>query len=160
MRIQAILFDLHHTITRMKETVFGFIRRISLQNGIDLTDTSDVDLQTAFWESYRFLGKFQVQNNVEPHWGSEPEHWVEADMRMYQFLGIDDIDRKTLLEIETAFKHETLETDYEFLHEDCNELLTRLRKRGYGLGICTRRHDEPSGFLRREGIMDLMSAVT
>jgi FMN phosphatase YigB (HAD superfamily) len=131
-----------------------------LQNGIDVTSASDTDLQTAFGEADRFLAEYQIRNNVGPHWGSQPEHWIEADLRMYQFLGLDDIDRKTLLKIENAFKYEILETDYEFLHEDSHHLLTQLKKRGYKLGICTRRHDDPSGLLKREGIVDLISAVT
>lgn len=160
MKTRAILFDLHHTLTRTKESVFGLIRRISLQNGIDLTDTTDADLQTAFREADRFLAEFEVKNNVGAHWGSEPEHWIEADLRMFQALGIDDIEKRRILKIEIEFKYEILETDYEYLHEDCNELLTQLRKRGYELGICTRRHDDPSGLLEREGVKDLISSVT
>ncbi len=160
MRFNVILFDLHHTLTRTRESPNSMLRRVAEESGIDLSTRSDSDLTLAYAKSNEWLLRYQLENNVGPDWGAEAEQWIEADRVMFEHLGVGGLGEETILEIERRWKREVRSGAWESLHSEAEQVLSQLRSRGYTLGLCTRRYDDPAQLLEIFGIRHLFSVVT
>ncbi|TXT55222.1 MAG: hypothetical protein BAJATHORv1_40132 [Candidatus Thorarchaeota archaeon] len=160
MDIQAVLFDLHHKITKNKMSPIQVFRDVCESVGLSLGEFSDEKVARAFSVSDKWLAQYCVKENVGPLWGQNPEDWIDADRMIFSSLGIDNIDTELILEIEKRFKYETRETDYETLTEDGRKTICALYNNGFKLGICTRRHDDPRPFLKRSKILHMLHSVT
>ncbi|MBD3406865.1 MAG: HAD hydrolase-like protein [Candidatus Lokiarchaeota archaeon] len=160
MNVKAIIFDLHHTITRTKKSALAVFKEIAISVGINLEGITDKEIKDAFRKSDNWLSEYCIRENVEPHWGHEPSDWIEADRIIFKELGFTKIEKDIIINLEKRFKYETRETDYEMLTEDAKETLEILHKEGYAIGICTRRHDNPTSFLKRSNVLHLIDAVT
>ena len=158
-RIRTILFDLHHTLTQIRETPHALLKRIAAEFDVDLSGFSEEDLQIGFTRIMGWFAEFQIKNNVGQKWGGQIEDWIEADRRMFEALGFNDLSYETIYGIEKRWKHETCHTDFETLTEDAIEIIKRLHERGYILGICTRRHDDPSELIQKSGLNQYISTL-
>jgi HAD superfamily hydrolase (TIGR01549 family) len=76
---------------------------------------------------------------------------------MYEALGFKDLSDSAMYKIEETWK-EVLNT-WESLRSDARDTLYELHNRGYLLGICTRRPDDPTELLQKWDILDLISTV-
>ncbi|MFW9800869.1 MAG: HAD family hydrolase [Candidatus Thorarchaeota archaeon] len=159
MLVAAILFDLHHTLTQLKESLQSLMRRISKEHGLDLSHFSDDELNEAFLRAEEWLQEYQVGENVDPSWGELPEHWVPAVGIAFETLGFKDLSNDLLMSIESKWKYVTTSTDFEFFIEESIQAMVELHRRGYQLGICTRRHDNPIGVIERSGLQHVFSVV-
>ena len=158
-RIRTILFDLHHTLTKLRENPNTLLKRIAAEYDVDLSSFSEEDLQIGFTRILGWFAEFQIKNNVGPQWGGRIEDWIEADRRMFETLGLTDLSYETIYGIEKRWKHETTHTDFEIFREDAIEVIKELHARGYTLGICTRRHDNPSELIQKFGLDQYFSTV-
>jgi len=156
--IRAILFDLHHTITKTRVDMVTLTREAAESVGIPIEQFSDERLAKAIKKADSWMKEYQIQNGVDIHWGGEVEHWLEINRVLTDDLGLDNIPDETLLQMEKHWK-ETMATNWEFPVDDTKETLEELHRRGYVLGICTRRHDNPEKLLKEWGIDHLMSTV-
>lgn len=156
--IRAILFDLHLTITKPRIGVIGLTRESAEAAGIDLTKVSDERLGEAIQTADEFIKNYQIENDVDIHWGGEPENWLDINRILIEDLGIKNISNEQLLQMETHWK-ETMATNWESLVEGAKETLEELHHRGYILGICTRRHDNPIKLLKEWNIHHLQSTI-
>jgi len=157
--IRAILFDLHHTITKTRVDMVTLTREAAESAGFPFENISDERLAKAIGKADSWMKEYQVQNGVDIHWGGEVEHWLETNRVFLDDLGgFDNISDESLLQMEKHWK-ETMATNWESLVEGAKETLEELHRRGYVLGICTRRHDNPEKLLKEWGIDHLMSTV-
>ena len=159
MQIQAILFDLHHTLTGTKMTVQQLFREVAKANGLDMSSITETELQAAIAKSDEYFKEYQLNHNVGPEYGNDPKHWLEVDKIVYNELGFSDLDNKLILKIEREWMHATGQTEWEFLTQDARNALFELNSRGYVLGVCTRRTHDPMPLLEREGIASLLATV-
>lgn len=155
--IKAILLDLHETITEVHEGIPSLTRKVSKLGGIDIGNVSDEQLAFAFDKVIEWINPYQIENDVDRNFGSEVEHWTEANRIMYEALGFEGLSDETLINIEKIWK-EHLST-WERLRPDAASTLSELKNRGYVLGICTRRADDPVSLLQGWGIHNLLSTV-
>jgi phosphoglycolate phosphatase-like HAD superfamily hydrolase len=159
MNVRAILFDLHHTLTETREPLLSFLQKIIVSSGINLVDVSPPEFESAFLNSNVLLAKYQLERDVSIHWGTEPRQWIECNRLVFESLGIDDLSDEVILEFERRWKYETRDSDWEYVPEQHIQTLKELHNRGYVLGVCTRRHDDPTDFLNRIGILPLFSTI-
>lgn len=158
-RIRTILFDLHHTLTEVRESPYALLRRIAAEYDVDLSGFSDDDLQIGFTRIMGWFADFQIENDVGPRWGGQVEDWIEADRRMFESLGFTELSYETIFEIEKRWKYETCHTDFETVLDEATDVIKELHSRGYKLGICTRRHDDPSELIERSGLSQYISII-
>jgi phosphoglycolate phosphatase len=154
---KAILFDLHETLTEVHESILAVTRRIAHDSGIDLAGYSDDELNQALEKTAEWFTSYQIDHDVDIRFGSEVEHWNDANRMMFEELGIDGLSDEVLLSVELRWKEE-LKT-WEFLRPEVKSTLFGLYERGYQLGICTRRVDDPTDLLREWEIHDILSTV-
>ena len=157
-RVRAILFDLHHTITKTRMSPLDVHREAAQVAGFDMSQFSDDRLHETQNVMVEFLNKFQVENEVGIHWGERAEDWFEANRVFVEALGFENVLDEQLIEMERHWK-ETLTTKWESLVEDAKQTLEELKNRGYILGICTRRFDNPEQILKDWGIHHLFSTI-
>ena len=156
-RVKAILLDLHETITEEHESLKSLTRKVSKNAGLDLGEVTDDEMEIALEKVNEWLVPYQMENDVDLTFGSEIEHWTEANRIMYKALGFEGLSDKTLHHIERLWK-EALDT-WELLRPETVPTLLELKSRGYDLGICTRRDDDPTKLLEKWGILHLLSTV-
>ncbi len=155
---KAILFDLHETITQEDdEDILALTRRVSKLAGFDLCRFNDEEIETALEKVIEWFNPYQIENDVDIHFGNEVEHWTGANRVMYETLGFEGLTDNNLNKIEEIWKEE-LKT-WESLRQDAKDTLQELQNRGYLLGVCTRRPDDPHELLRKWEILDFMSTV-
>jgi HAD superfamily hydrolase (TIGR01549 family) len=157
MRIRTILFDLHHTLTRFHEHPIEIVRRVSKECGIGLDDISDREMEEAQLKADDWFKAYQIENDVEIHYGDSPEHWIEQNRVMYEALGIDGIADGILLDVERRFKNELLRKE-EFTEESI-QTIKSLHERGYPIGVATRRYDDPQSLIARAELSEYISAI-
>ncbi len=157
-RIRAIFFDIHHTITRTRVGFPELAREAAEAAGVDFHKITNQQLKDSISRMNDWIKNYQIENEVDIHWGTRPEDWVDANRELLEHLGINDVSDSTLIEMERAWKKITL-SNWESLVDDAKEVLEELRRRGYILGVCTRRHDDPESLLKRWKIRKLLSTV-
>ncbi|MFX1579923.1 MAG: HAD family hydrolase [Promethearchaeota archaeon] len=155
--VRAILLDLHETITEVHEDIPSITRRVSHAGGVDLSNISDDQLNIAMERVIEWINPYQLENDVDIRFGSEVEHWTQANRIMYEALGIEGLSDQELNFIEQIWKEEF--KSWEEIRPDAISTLTELKNRGYVLGICTRRTDDPTELLQNWGILNLLSTV-
>jgi HAD superfamily hydrolase (TIGR01549 family) len=158
-RIRTILFDLHHTLTEVRESPNVLLKRIAAECDVDLSGFSEEELQIGFTRIMGWFADFQIENDVGPRWGGQVEDWIEADRRMFEALGITDLSYETIFEIEKRWKYETCHTNFETILDDAFDVVEELHSRGYKLGICTRRHDNPTELIEKSGLSQYISTI-
>lgn len=142
MRIRAILFDLHETLTKFEEHPKDIFRRVSDECGIKISQFTESERDEAFLVADEWFKSFQIESNVGPLYGSQPQHWIEWNRIMFEELGLADIDETTLMRIERNFKDELLAL--EGFTDAAIKTVKLLHERGYPMGIVTRRYDNPN----------------
>ncbi|MFX0053659.1 MAG: HAD family hydrolase [Promethearchaeota archaeon] len=157
MRIRAILFDLHHTLTKFHEDPIEVVRRVSNDCGVDLSGFSDMELEEAHLKADDWFKRYQIENNVELHYGDSPEHWIDQNRVMYEALGIEGIADDILLDVERRFKDELLSKE-EFTEESI-QTIRSLHERGYPIGVATRRYDDPQYLIAKAELSEYVSAI-
>ncbi len=157
MSIRAILFDLHHTLTKFRENPIDVVRRISKDCGIDLSQYTDEEMDAAHLAADVWFKQFQIENNVDPHYGSMPEHWIIPNRMMFKALGLDGIDDSNLLKIEQSFRTEFLKM--EDFTDAAKQTVKTLYERGYLIGIVTRRYDDPKFLIAKGNMSEYFSTV-
>jgi phosphoglycolate phosphatase-like HAD superfamily hydrolase len=159
MHLQVLLFDLHHTLTDLRESLPSLFRKVSEEHGVDLSDFDDKEINDAFQKAEPWFAEYQVDENVPPSWGQRPEDWVEADRLVLEELGFKDLPDSLLVTIEDRWKHLARDKDFEFFPDDSVKAVRELHQRGYRLGVCTRRHDNPQGLILRNSLQDIFTVV-
>ncbi len=154
---KAILFDMHKTITDVSEGFITLSRKVADSVGVDLSKYTDYEILDAFERLNAWFSKYQIEHDVDIHFGNEVEHWIEANRIMFESLGIEGISDDVLILVEERWK-ELLKT-WETPRQDAKDVLFTLFDRGYRLGICTRRPDDPHELLREWGILEILSTV-
>jgi phosphoglycolate phosphatase-like HAD superfamily hydrolase len=157
-QVRAILFDLHHTITKTSMGVLDLHREAAQAAGFNVTNFKEEKIHEVQQVMIEFLENFQIENSVGIHWGEKAEDWLEGNRVFVEALGFKDVPDAQLMDMEKHWK-ETLETRWESLVEGAKETLEELKKRGYILGICTRRFDNPEQLLKDWEILHLFSTV-
>ncbi|MHA1387749.1 MAG: HAD family hydrolase [Candidatus Thorarchaeota archaeon] len=157
-QIRAILFDLHHTITNTRVGFIGLTREAAEAAMIDVSEVSDEQFGEAMQVANKFLKNYQIENDVDIHWGGEAEHWLEGNRILMESLGLENISDEQLMLLETYWK-KYISTDWESLVEGAKETLEELHRRGYILGVCTRRADNPDNLLQEWNIHHLLSTI-
>ena len=157
-RIRAIFFDIHHTITKTRVGFPELAREAAEAAGVEFQGITNQQLRDAITRMNGRVKNYQTENDVDIHWGTNPEDWVDANRDMLEHLGFDGVSDSTLIEIERAWKKIT-KSNWESLVDDARQVLEELRRRGYILGVCTRRHDDPESLLKRWKIRELFSTV-
>lgn len=156
-KIKAIFFDMHKTITDVDEGFIALTRKVAHSVGIDLTRFSDKELSVASESFDDWFSHYQIEQDVDIHFGNEAEHWIEANRIMFESLGFEGLSDEFLVSIEMEWK-ELLKT-WESLKPDVKSTFFELIRRGYQLGICTRRPDDPTNLLRDWEILEFLSTV-
>jgi HAD superfamily hydrolase (TIGR01549 family) len=156
-RVKAILFDMHQTITDMTEGFLSLTRKVAIEAGFDLLGHSDDDLIQAFAEFEEWFNQYQIDQDVNIHFGNEVKHWTEPNRVMFRALGFEDIPEGTLISIEKSWR-ENLRT-WEILHESAKSTMFELYNRGYHIGICTRRSYDPTERLKRWRLFEILSTI-
>ncbi len=159
MEIRAILLDLHHTLTTTKSSVIDVVRQIMNNHGLDTSHLSDALFVAALDKADQVMASYQVSNNVGPHWGADPEDWLMFDRIFLEELGFHGFTDDDILTIENEFKAITRDSDWEYFTEDALSAIRTLHAMGFTLGICTKRNDNPQGFLSRSKVADLFETV-
>ena len=159
MKVRAVLFDLHHTLTEHSETPYSLVRRICAEHGINLEAFDDDKLERAFITSDKIRKHFEVEQNVDPDYGTQPEQVIETNNIVLKELGYTEISDKVSLEIEIAFRHAIDTTEFETFTEAAIETVKELHLRGFKLGICTRRYHNPQQLLQHTGMIEYFSTV-
>lgn len=157
-KIRAILFDLHHTITKTRINMLNMTREAATEVGIQIEHVPDQVLAAAINQTDEWIREYQIENGVDIHWGGKPEDWLEINRKLMDYLEISDIADETLLAFEVSWKRIMAQT-WESLVEEAKQTLEILKERGYILGICTRRHDDPEKLLKKWSIRHLFSTV-
>jgi HAD superfamily hydrolase (TIGR01549 family) len=157
MRIRAILFDLHQTLTIFQEHPVDIVPRISKGCGVDISSFSDKEREEAYLSAEEWFKRYQIECNVGIHYGGLPEHWVEPNRRMYEALGLNQIADDILLKVEEIFKEELLAN--EKFTEDSKQTIKDLHSRGYPIGVVTRRYDDPRALLARANLSEYISTI-
>ena len=157
-KIRAILFDLHHTITKTSMSPIQVHRKAAESAGFDLSKFDDMQIRKALDITVEFLNKFQIENRVGIHWGEKAADWLEANRVFVEALGFNDTSDEQLMEMEKHWKEE-LNVYWESLVEGAKETLEELKNRGYILGVCTRRPDNPEKLLKTWRIHHLLSTI-
>ncbi|MFX1481898.1 MAG: HAD family hydrolase [Promethearchaeota archaeon] len=155
--VSAILFDLHLTITDVTDDLMAMTRKASKAAGFDLSRLSDDEIRKEVESVVEWFNVYQVENDVDIHYGQEIEHWTDFNRNVYSRLGFENLNDETLHSIEREWKR--LLDCWEEPRPDAVETLRVLHKRGYTLGLCTRRQDNPAKLLRKWGILDLFSTI-
>ena len=148
---------MHETITEVNESIMDLTRKVALTAGIDFAQFSDQEINVALEKVTGWVNPYQINNNVDIHFGNEVEHWTEANRVMFETLGFEGLSDDVLNSVEEEWK-EQLKT-WEYLRPDAEATLLELDRRGYRLGICTRRPDDPTDILRKFGIYQLLSTI-
>jgi phosphoglycolate phosphatase-like HAD superfamily hydrolase len=157
-KIRAIFFDLHHTLTKTRIDFPNLLREATSAVGIDISQKTDEQFKDAITKVDFWIKQYQIDNDVDIHWGTEPEQWMDVNRKMLEYLRFNDIQDQTLINLERAWK-EIMKSNWESLVDDAKEILEELHQRGYTLGVCTRRHDDPEILLERWGIRNLFSSL-
>jgi phosphoglycolate phosphatase-like HAD superfamily hydrolase len=157
-QVRGIFFDLHHTLTKTRIGFPELTRESAQAAGIDLSHVTHEKLNDAITELNVWIKNYQIEESVDIHWGTEPEQWVAANREFLKILGIENMIDQTLIAFESAWK-EITKSNWESLVDDAEEVLEELHRRGYILGLCTRRHDDPQKLLERWNIHHLFSSV-
>ena len=155
--VKAILFDMGKTITEVKDGFLSLIRRAAIGAGVDLLAHTDDDLIQSFARFEEWFDRYQIEQDVNIHFGDEVEHWTEPNRVMFQALGFEDITDDTLISIEKRWR-EQLRT-LEILNENAESTMFELYDRGYHIGICTRRSYDPTERLKRWGLFKILSTI-
>ena len=156
-RVRAILLDLHETITEEHESIKSLTRKISKKAGLDLGEVTDDELQRALEKVNEWLIPYQIETDVDLTFGSKIEDWTTANRIMYDEVGFQGLSVDTLIHVERLWK-EALDT-WEIIRPETVPTLEELKRRGYVLGICTRRADDPTKLLEKWSILHLLSTV-
>jgi len=154
---KAILLDMHETITEVNESIMELTRHMAQAGGLDLGKFSNDEINVALEKVIEWFNPYQIENDVDIHFGNEVEHWIGANRVMFEALGFEGLSDEVLETVEEKWK-EKLAT-WESLRPDAKATLLELDSRGYQLGICTRRPDDPSDILIKFGIHHLMSTI-
>ncbi|MGV9103518.1 MAG: HAD family hydrolase [Promethearchaeia archaeon] len=157
-QVRAIIFDLHHTITKTRESPSELLRRILSEFGIEPSSISDSDLYEALKYMDRWMVQYQINENVDPYWGGKAKDWLQADRIMLQRLGYE-FGKEKILQIEQEWKKETKSTDFEWVIDEAVDTIRELHSRGYILAVATRRHDNPAAKIEHAGIADYISCI-
>jgi phosphoglycolate phosphatase-like HAD superfamily hydrolase len=155
---RAILFDLHHTITKTRTDIISWCRITSKNAGVDLSKFSDEQIQNAFNASNEFMKSHLEDNQADIHWGNDPDDWREINRIFFDHLKLTDVTSEQIDHFELGWRG-TKENAFEFLIDDAKETFEELSERGYILGICTRRHTDPKKLLDRWEIGHLFETV-
>lgn len=156
--IRVVLFDLHHTITKTNMGVLDLHREAVEAAGFDVSHFDEEKLHEVQQVMVEFLNKFHLEKSVGIHWGEIAQDWLEGNRVFVEALGFKDVPDAQLMDMERHWK-ETLKTRWESLVEGATETLEELKKRGYILGICTRRFDNPEQLLKDWEIHHLFSTI-
>ncbi len=135
-------------------------RQICSEHGINLENHSEQDISSAFRVSDKWLNSIQIKMNVDKHHGTDPEDWIEANSILFKELGFNKLTKDVIYQIENEFQEARWKRNWESLKEDSYDTLETLSTRGYKIGICTRRHDNPAKFLEKVGIDRFLSVIT
>ncbi|MFX1560867.1 MAG: HAD family hydrolase [Promethearchaeota archaeon] len=154
---RAVLFDMHKTITQVNDSFIGLNRKVAYSAGIDLSKFTDDDIRTAHEKFDKWFTLYQIERDVDIHFGNEVEHWTDANRVMFEALGIEGLTDEVLVAIEMEWKGH-LKT-WETIRPDGKDTIIELHNRGYQIGICTRRTDDPTNLLREWGILDYLDTV-
>ena len=157
-KIRAILLDLHHTITKTRIGFIGLTREAAEAVEIDISKFTDEQLEEVLQKTDKFIKEFQIENGVDIHWGEKTEQWLEFNRFFIDNLGIKNISDDQLHRMEVHWK-ESMASNWESLVEGAKETLEELYRRGYILGICTRRPDNPEILLKEWNIHHLQSTI-
>jgi phosphoglycolate phosphatase-like HAD superfamily hydrolase len=133
-------------------------RKASMKAGVDLSQFSDDEVKAAFNSSNDHIKQHVSENDVDIHWGNDPNDWKDINKEFFRHLGFDDVSDDQILKFELAWR-ETGEDSFELLKTGVKETLEELQRRGYILAICTRRQTDPVPLLEEWGIHHLLSSV-
>ena len=86
LKIRAILFDLHHTITKTRVSMITLTKETAKDAGINLEHIADNVLAEAIKKTDQWARKYQVENSVDIHWGTRPEEWLEINRLFIRFV--------------------------------------------------------------------------
>jgi phosphoglycolate phosphatase-like HAD superfamily hydrolase len=156
-KVRAILFDQHLTITKVTEDSDTITKRLAGSVGIDLERFTKEEFKAARESCNESWRLYQIDNDVDPDFGNEMEHWALYDRMFFDALGMKDIKDKTILELEKAWR--VVVAEWEVIVEDAKEILCELQSKGYLLGLCTRRPEDPTDLLKKWGIFDCFSTL-
>ncbi len=157
-QIRAIIFDLHHTITKTRTDIISFCRETSGRAGVDLSNISDDEINAAFQASNEILKKYVSENDVGIHWGNDPNDWTEINRTFFLDLGFDNVTDEQILQFELGWR-EVGELSFEKIIDGAKRTFEELHNRGYTLGICSRRQTNPEPLLKEWGISHLLSSI-
>lgn len=159
MYVRALLFDLHHTLTEVKESPYSLIIKIMERNRLDVRDITTDDVAHAFLVADAELKEFQLRTNVSPQWGTHAEEWVPFVKTLLRALELEVPPDEDVLRLEREFKYETCATDWESFTDNARDAIASLSQLNYPMGICTRRNDNPESLLVREGMSEYFKTV-
>jgi phosphoglycolate phosphatase-like HAD superfamily hydrolase len=157
-RVRAILFDIGGTITDTSRGILDVHREAGQSAGFDMSKISDEQLQDTHTFVEEHLDNYMKENDVDIHWGENPDDWLEVNREYMEALGFKEISNEQLRVLESYWK-DTLTTGWEILADGVKETLEELHRRGYILGICTRRFDNPEQVLKDLEIYQLISTI-
>ena len=157
-KIRAIFLDLHHTITKTRTDILTMTRKTSKNAGVDLAQFSDDEVRAAFNSSNDHIKQHVSENDVDIHWGNNPNDWLEINREFFRHLGFNDVSDEQIMQFELGWR-ETGEDSFELIQTGVKETLEELHARGYILGICTRRQTDPQSLLKEWDIHHLLSSI-
>ncbi|MHA1944259.1 MAG: HAD family hydrolase [Candidatus Thorarchaeota archaeon] len=157
-KVRAILFDLSGTLTNHSRGILDVHRETAVSAGFDMSQITEAQLKETHESMDVHFKKYISENDVGIHWGEDPEDWLELNRLFMESLGFTDVSDEQLREMEGYWK-ETLASNWELMIEGARETLEELQRRGYILGICTRRDNNPEQLLKDWGIHQLISTI-
>jgi phosphoglycolate phosphatase-like HAD superfamily hydrolase len=157
--VKGIIFDLADTITEIRQEHSALTRSIAEEMGLDLSNVEQEQMDQAITDAGAWLAEHQIQNNLQPSWGSQPEEWLEADRKFWTAIGFPDLSDEVIIEMTRRWNVRVNRPDFECITDDAKFTLRILRERGYLLGIATRRNSVPDGKLQEWEIDDVISTL-
>ncbi len=156
--VRAVIFDLNRTLSTYSRSVESVIRMSASSAEIDLSGVSDADIMRALNVSDRWLSDYMKTHDLDIHWGSQPDHWVDANRTLFRTLGLE-VPEAALRDFEHRFHEITRYGDFEYIIDDAKYVLEQLHKEKMRLALCTKRSNDPTPVLEREGVLQFFSSI-
>lgn len=157
--VRGIIFDLADTVTEVLQDHISIIWRVAEEWGLDMSEVDKKKIDAAIGDAFGWLREYQIQNNVPPSWGRSPDEWLETNRRLWSGIGFSDLDDETIIEMERYWQVYVNQPGFENLTDEAKQTLRTLHRRGYLLGIASRREYIPQDRLAEWEIDEIITTL-
>jgi HAD superfamily hydrolase (TIGR01549 family) len=157
--VTCFIFDLGGTLYKPALDLCGMTREFL--GRVEQTGThtyQDTDILEALKGPDAWLDRYMIENNVDPHWQPSPEHWHEFDRQLLTRLGVTDNVEQAAVVYQDIWDEFLRNLKPEII-DGVVEAIEGLADRDFKIGIVSNRFGDPSEFLERDDLLELVNAV-